>query len=64
MPAKKETLTEEERSRRIKEMAVQLETDESPEAFDRAFNKVIKNPSTEVQVVHTDDVRSDLDRDD
>ncbi len=43
MPTKKETLTDEERSRRIQETAEQLGTDESPEAFDKAFKKVISS---------------------
>jgi hypothetical protein len=41
MPAKKETLTEEERCRRIQETAELLGTDDDPKAFDRAFEKII-----------------------
>jgi hypothetical protein len=41
MPAKKHTMTEEERSRRFVETARQLECDESGEAFERALEKIL-----------------------
>lgn len=41
MPAKKNTLTEDERRRRIQETAKKIEADESPKAFDAAFAKVL-----------------------
>jgi hypothetical protein len=43
MPAKKNTITDEERRKRIREAAKKLETDESPASFERAFKKVIPN---------------------
>ena len=41
MPAKKHTLTDEEQYRRFVAKARELGCDESPEAFDRAFKKVV-----------------------
>jgi hypothetical protein len=41
MPAKKHTMTEEERSRRFAETARQLECDESGEAFEHAMEKLL-----------------------
>jgi hypothetical protein len=41
MPAKKTILTDEERARRIREAAERLGTDESPEAFERAFGTIV-----------------------
>jgi hypothetical protein len=41
MPAKKTTMTDEERAKRIREAAEQLETDEAPEAFERAFGTIV-----------------------
>jgi Asp-tRNA(Asn)/Glu-tRNA(Gln) amidotransferase C subunit len=42
MPAKKETLTDAERAKRIRELAREAETDNDPESFERAFEKIIK----------------------
>ena len=44
MPAKKTTLTDEERARRIREIAREIGTDEDPKSFDRAFSQVVKAP--------------------
>lgn len=41
-PAPKPKLTDEERHRRFVETAREVEVDESPDAFDRAFDKVVK----------------------
>jgi hypothetical protein len=41
MPAKKTMLTDTERAKRIRETAREIGTDESPEVFERAFNKVV-----------------------
>lgn len=42
MPAKKDPpLTDEERSRRIRELADEAGTSDDPEAFNRAFEKVV-----------------------
>ena len=41
MPAKKNTLTEAERRRRIQETAKKIEVEESPKAFETAFAKVL-----------------------
>ena len=41
MPAKKNTLTEAERRRRIQETAKKIEAEESPKAFETAFAKVL-----------------------
>lgn len=41
MPAKKGVLTEEERRARIRETAREIETDDDPKSFDRAFEKVV-----------------------
>jgi hypothetical protein len=41
MPAKKHILTEAERTKRIKETARQIGTDESLDAFERAFKKIV-----------------------
>jgi hypothetical protein len=40
-PAPKPKLTDTERHSRFVEMAHEVEADESPGAFDRAFNKVV-----------------------
>jgi hypothetical protein len=42
MPAKKTTLTDEERAKRIRETARQIGTDNDPGAMERAFAKVVK----------------------
>jgi hypothetical protein len=42
MPAKQTTMTDEERAKRLRETARKLGTDDSPEAFDRAFKKVVR----------------------
>lgn len=44
MPAKKTHLTDAERAKRIREAAEKAEADESPDALDRAFKKVILVP--------------------
>lgn len=41
MPAKKHTMTEEERSRRFVGTARQFEYDESGESFERALEKIL-----------------------
>jgi hypothetical protein len=40
MPAKKTTLTDAERAKRIRETAREIGTDNDPEAMERAFKKV------------------------
>jgi hypothetical protein len=40
----KPKLTTKERHKRFVDMAHEVEADESPEAFDRAFNKVVLPP--------------------
>lgn len=40
MPKKKTILTEEERRKRIREAADKHETDNDPEAFEKAFKRV------------------------
>lgn len=40
MPAKKNTITDEERAKRIRETARKIETDDDPEKFDRTFRKI------------------------
>ncbi len=43
MPAKKsEALTDEERARRIRDLATESGTSDDPAAFERAFKKVVK----------------------
>jgi hypothetical protein len=41
MPAKKTVLPDAERRKRIRETAREIGTDNSPEAFDRAFKRVV-----------------------
>jgi len=41
MPARKNQITEAERSRRFKETARELEADETGESFERAFKKIV-----------------------
>lgn len=41
MPKKKETISEEERRKRLREAARALETSNDPQDFERAFKKVI-----------------------
>lgn len=41
MPAKKTQLTESERRKRIQEISREIETDDSPNAFDRALSKIV-----------------------
>lgn len=41
-PKHKPKLTDKERHKRFVEMAHKVEADESPEAFDRAFNKILQ----------------------
>jgi len=43
MPAKKTTLTDTERAKRIRETAREAGTDNDPASFDRAFEKVIQS---------------------
>ncbi len=40
MPKKKQVLSDEERRKRLRETARQLETSNDPQDFDRAFKKV------------------------
>ena len=40
MPAKKHEITDEERAKRIRALAREAETDQSPKAFDKAFKRV------------------------
>ena len=42
MPAKKTALTDAERAKRIKETAREIETDNDPMSFERAFSTVVK----------------------
>jgi hypothetical protein len=44
MPAKKKTLTDAERAKRIREIAREVETDNDPAPFERAFATVVKGP--------------------
>ena len=46
MPAKKTTLTDEERATRIRQTAREAETSNDPSAFDRAFGAVVKPAPT------------------
>lgn len=43
-PAKKAPLTDVERHKRFKDMAAEVDADEDPEAFDRAFANVVTPP--------------------
>jgi hypothetical protein len=47
MPAKKEQLTDKERSKRIRETARKIETDNDPASFERAFKNVVRPPQPE-----------------
>jgi hypothetical protein len=42
MPAKKTTLTDAERAKRMRALAREAETDNDPDSFDRAFDKVVR----------------------
>ncbi len=42
MPKKKTVLTEQDRAKRLREAARELETDNDPGSFERAFGKVVK----------------------
>jgi hypothetical protein len=42
MPAKKTTITDAERAKRIRETARELGTDNDPESLERAFDKVVR----------------------
>lgn len=42
MPAKKTSLTDAERAKRIRETAREIGTDNDPASFDRAFKKVVR----------------------
>jgi hypothetical protein len=44
MPAKKTTLTDAERAKRMRALAREAETDNDPASFDRAFAKVVLPP--------------------
>ena len=44
MPAKKKTLTDAERAKRIREVAREVGTDNDPASFERAFAAVVKAP--------------------
>ena len=45
MPAKKATLTDAERAKRIRETAREVETSNDPKDFERAFGKVLRVPT-------------------
>jgi hypothetical protein len=50
MPAKKHTLTDAERAKRIRETAREIKTDQSSRAFERAFEKVVsRKPSSRLK---------------
>jgi hypothetical protein len=42
MPSKKYSISDEERAKRLRETAREIETAESHKAFDRAFKKVVR----------------------
>ena len=42
MPAKKEQISDEERARRLRETAREIEADSTEDAFKRAFDNIIK----------------------
>lgn len=42
--AKKPSLTDTERHKRFKDMACEVDADNDPDAFDRAFSKVVSPP--------------------
>ena len=44
MPAKKTTLTDAERAKRIRETAREIGTSNEPKDFERAFGRVVKAP--------------------
>jgi hypothetical protein len=44
MPAKKTKLSDEERRKRLREMAHTLETSDEPTDFEKAFKKVVPPP--------------------
>jgi hypothetical protein len=46
MPAKKTTLTDAERAKRIRETAREIGTDNDPESLERAFKKVVRLKGT------------------
>jgi len=48
MPAKKRILTDEERRKRIREMAREIGTSDDPADFERAFDKVVISKNKEV----------------
>jgi len=43
MPRKKTVLTDQERAKRIRETAREIETDNRPEAFEKVFKKVVQS---------------------
>ncbi len=47
MPAKKSTITDAERAKRVRETAREIGTDNDPASFERAFEKVVKRPREE-----------------
>jgi len=44
MPAKKTRLTDAERAKRMRALGREAEADNDPASFDRAFDKVVRNP--------------------
>ena len=48
MPAKKTTITDEERAKRIRETARKAETSNDPKDFDRAFEKIVGHPNRQL----------------
>jgi len=49
MPAKKTTLTDAERAKRIRETAREVGTDNDPASFDRAVAKVVRAPKQPIK---------------
>jgi hypothetical protein len=52
-PAPKSKLTDAERHKRFVNMAHEVEADESPESFDRAFENVVTSPAIPVRITKT-----------
>jgi hypothetical protein len=50
MPVKKTLITDAERAKRIRETAREIETDNYPASFERAFERVVRTPSKAMQV--------------
>lgn len=50
MPAKKTTLTDAERARRIRETAREVGTDNDPKSFERAFEAVARAQKNHIKI--------------